>query len=189
MTAVMANPPGPSLIETLTQEASGNMSFRYVVWQQLQRSTSPKGSISKKKSVSGTKVVCPARWRRVCFALAFARLARLRFLVSDAMCKPVLRRDRLDFGYDNRFQNPTICSRRLPCSLNLPPTGAPLKGLSRSPRGRRSGGETTPNHHHRTYSVTDASRGAALKSSPVRCSVPALRVRPGVRVCPRHIIH
>ncbi|SPE17163.1 hypothetical protein PSCFBP2116_P300056 (plasmid) [Pseudomonas syringae] len=29
MTAVMANPPGPSLIETLTQEASGNMSFRY----------------------------------------------------------------------------------------------------------------------------------------------------------------
>ncbi|PAB30873.1 hypothetical protein CC202_13740, partial [Pseudomonas savastanoi] len=46
----------------------------------------------------------------------FARLARLRFLVSDAMCKPVLRRDRLDFGYDNRFQNPTICSRRLPCS-------------------------------------------------------------------------
>ncbi len=92
------------------------MSFRYVVWQQLQRSTSPKGSISKEKSVSGTKVVCPARWRRVCFALAFARLARLRFLVSDAMCKPVLRRDRLDFGYDNRFQNPTICSRRLPSS-------------------------------------------------------------------------
>ncbi|MCQ3024214.1 hypothetical protein NLO85_27750, partial [Pseudomonas savastanoi] len=43
--------------------------------------------------------------------------ARLRFLVSDAMCKPVLRRDRLDFGYDNRFQNPTICSRRLPSSL------------------------------------------------------------------------
>ncbi|PYD07971.1 IS91 family transposase, partial [Pseudomonas syringae pv. pisi] len=42
--------------------------------------------------------------------------ARLRFLVSDAMCKPVLRRDRLDFGYDNRFQNPTICSRRLPSS-------------------------------------------------------------------------
>ncbi|SPE17138.1 hypothetical protein PSCFBP2116_P300031 (plasmid) [Pseudomonas syringae] len=32
------------------------------------------------------------------------------------MCKPVLRRDRLNFGYDNRFQNPTICSRRLPCS-------------------------------------------------------------------------
>nr|UVN18053.1 hypothetical protein pPsy0462a_00020 [Pseudomonas syringae] len=27
MTAVMANPPGPSLIETLTQEASGNLSF------------------------------------------------------------------------------------------------------------------------------------------------------------------
>ncbi|WP_221034000.1 hypothetical protein, partial [Pseudomonas savastanoi] len=25
-------------------------------------------------------------------------------------------RDRLNFGYDNRFQNPTICSRRLPCS-------------------------------------------------------------------------
>ena len=117
MTAVMANPPGPSLIETLTQEASGNLSFRYAVWQQLQRSTSPKGSIPKEKSVSGTKVVCPARWRRVCFALAFARLARLRFLVSDAMCKPVLRRDRLNFGYDNRFQNPTICSRRLPCSL------------------------------------------------------------------------
>ncbi|RMN07244.1 hypothetical protein ALQ65_200319 [Pseudomonas syringae pv. coriandricola] len=116
MTAVMANPPGPSLIETLTQEASGNLSFRYAVWQPLQRSTSPKGSTSKKKSVSGTKVVCPARWRRVCFALAFARLARLRFLVSDAMCKPVLRRDRLDFGYDNRFQNPTICSRRLPSS-------------------------------------------------------------------------
>ncbi|WP_235385386.1 hypothetical protein, partial [Pseudomonas savastanoi] len=66
--------------------------------------------------VSGMKVVCPARWRRVCFALAFARLARLRFLVSDAMCKPVLRRDRLNFGYDNRFQNPTICSRRLPSS-------------------------------------------------------------------------
>ncbi|RMV20532.1 hypothetical protein ALP16_200019 [Pseudomonas savastanoi] len=33
------------------------------------------------------------------------------------MCKPVLRRDRLNFGYDNLFQNPTICSRRLPCSL------------------------------------------------------------------------
>ncbi|SOS43104.1 hypothetical protein CFBP3840_P400076 (plasmid) [Pseudomonas syringae] len=48
--------------------------------------------------------------------MAFARLARLRFFVSDAMCKPVLRRDRLNFGYDNRFQNPTICSRRLPCS-------------------------------------------------------------------------
>ncbi|MCQ3023823.1 SHOCT domain-containing protein, partial [Pseudomonas savastanoi] len=45
--------------------------------------------------------------------------ARLRFLVSDAMCKPVLRRDRLDFGYDNRFQNPTICSRRLPSSTNI----------------------------------------------------------------------
>ncbi|RMM29928.1 ORF4-like protein [Pseudomonas syringae pv. pisi] len=27
-----------------------------------------------------------------------------------------MRRDRLNFGYDNRFQNPTICSRRLPCS-------------------------------------------------------------------------
>ncbi|KOP54741.1 hypothetical protein OX90_19190 [Pseudomonas coronafaciens pv. porri] len=26
----MANPPGPSLIETLTQEASGNLSFRLI---------------------------------------------------------------------------------------------------------------------------------------------------------------
>ncbi|OSR26403.1 hypothetical protein B7R56_21675 [Pseudomonas savastanoi pv. retacarpa] len=36
------------------------------------------------------------------------------------MWRPGLRRDRLNFGYDNRFQNPTICSRRLPCSSFRP---------------------------------------------------------------------
>ncbi|AVB23389.1 hypothetical protein BKM03_30485 (plasmid) [Pseudomonas avellanae] len=44
---------------------------------------------------------------------------------ADAMCKPVLRRDRLNFGYDNRFQNPTICSRRLPCSIAPQPPFCP----------------------------------------------------------------
>ncbi len=71
MTAVMANPPGPSLIETLTQEASGNLSFRYAVWQQLQRSTSPKGSTSKKKFGIGNEGGMPGALETGLLCLGF----------------------------------------------------------------------------------------------------------------------